>query len=248
MEIPLSLSEWILACGVVLLGALIQGSIGFGVALLGAPLLYLINPQLVPAPVIMIGMTLPMLILARDWHDVALADVGWILPGKLLGTVLAAILLGYLSDRWLGLIFGSLVLLGVLLSVMGRFPKAGHKQRFLGGSLAGFMATTTSIGGPPLALVLQHMHGARLRGTLSACFLPGGVMSLLALAWVGRLGPAEWLMGISLLPAMVLGFLLSFRLAHWLDRAWLRPALLAVSGLAGLAAIGNGIHQLFIAA
>ncbi|MCP1728033.1 putative membrane protein YfcA [Natronospira proteinivora] len=244
MAFSLSFWEWVLASLVVIIGALVQGSIGFGVALLGAPLLFLINPMLVPAPVIIIGMSLPLLILLRDHHAVVYRDVAWVLPGKLLGSLMAAALLGVVSESALGLVFGALVLLGVGLSLSRRFPLPGGRHLFAAGGVAGFMATTTSIGGPPLALVFQHVRGARLRGTLSACFIPGGIFSLAALWWVGRLGWSELMAGLSLFPAIISGFLLSAYLAHWLDRGWLRPALLAVSALAGLTAVVNAAWQL----
>lgn len=237
MELPLSLLQWILASLVILGGALIQGSIGFGVALLGAPLLYLIEPALIPGPVIIVGISLPLLILMREWRSVHPPDVGWAVGGKLVGIPLAAVVLGRVSEQALGMIFGVLVLLGVALSALGRIPHPRRGHKLLAGFLAGFMATTTSIGGPPLALAFQSYAGPRLRGTLSAIFVPGGFLSLAALAWVGRFGTAEILMGISLLPAIGLGFWLSGYTAPALDRAWLRPALLAVSALAGGVAI-----------
>lgn len=241
VELPISMTDWLLATGIVLVGAIIQGAIGFGVALVGAPLLYLIDPVFVPAPVIMIGMTLPAMILARDWHSVDFRDVAWVLPGMAGGSVIAGWILGVLTARMLGLVFGVLVLVAVAISAVGRMPRPGRGGLAVAGTAAGFMATTTSIGGPPLALAFQHVRGPRLRGTLSACFLPGGVFSLLALSWADQLGPTEWLIGLSLLPAITAGFLLSGRLTRYLDRGWLRPALLIVSAAAGAAAVVRAV-------
>lgn len=241
MEFPLSLLQWMLASLVILGGALVQGSIGFGVALLGAPLLYLIEPSLIPGPMIIAGMSLPMLILAREWRAVHFPDAGWTVAGKAVGIALAGLVLGWIPENALGLVFGLLVLFGVALSAAGRIPSPRRPHMSLAGGLSGFMATTTSIGGPPLAIVFQGYPGARLRGTLSAVFIPGGVLSLLTLALVGRLGLVELALGLSLLPAIIVGFWLSGYTARALDRAWLRPALLAVSALAGFAAILQAI-------
>lgn len=237
MPFPLTLTEWLLATAVVILGAIVQGTIGFGVALLGAPLLFLINPALVPAPVIIIGMSLPLLILVRDHRAVKVSDVGWVLPGMAVGSALAALVLGVISEQALGLLFGVLVLLGVALSVGFRFPDPKRPHLLSAGFVTGFMATTTSIGGPPLALAFQNVRGARLRGTLSGCFVPGGFLSLAALAWADRLGWAELALGLSLYPAIIIGFVLSGKLTRLVDRQWLRPALLCVSALAAIASI-----------
>jgi uncharacterized protein len=231
----------LLATLVMVAGAMIQGSIGFGVALLGAPLLFLINPMLVPAPVIIAGMTLPVMILARDHHAVVFRDLAWALPRKLAGTVAAAVLIGIISADALGLLFGVLVLVAVLLCALGWAPRPGPGMLLSAGGLSGFMATSTSIGGPPLALVYRHQTGARLRGTLSAIFIPGGVLSLTALALVGRFGLAELLAGLALLPGVILGFWLSNHSARYLDRSWLPQAVLAISALAAIAAILRSI-------
>ncbi|QIT57007.1 sulfite exporter TauE/SafE family protein [Aquisalimonas sp. 2447] len=237
MDIPLSLTEWVLATLVILGGSLIQGAIGFGVALVGAPLLYLIQPALIPGPMLLAGMCLPMMILLRDWRAVHFPDAGWAVVGQVPGALAGIAVLAVIAQDLLGLVFGALVLLGVALSAVGRIGRPRQHHVFMASGLAGLMATTTSIGGPPLALAFQHYHGARLRGTLSAVFVPGGVIIIGTLAAFGRFGVPELLMGLSLLPGVAVGFWLSGRLAAWLDRDWLRPALLGVSAVAAVAAM-----------
>jgi hypothetical protein len=63
----------------------------------------------------------------------------------------------------------------------------------------------------------------------------GLVISLGALALVGRFGRSEILSSILLFPAVLVGFLLSARVAAVLDRGHTRKAILAASALAGLA-------------
>lgn len=237
MDIPLGLLQWLLASLVVFVGSLIQGAIGFGVALIGAPLLYLIQPALIPGPMLLAGMCLPMMILLRDWRAVHFPDAGWAVVGQLPGALAGIAVLGVVAQDLLGVVFGALVLLGVALSAVGRIGRPRQHHVFMASGLSGLMATTTSIGGPPLALVFQHFTGARLRGTLSAVFVPGGVIIIGALAAIGRFGVVELVMGLSLLPGGAAGFWLSSRCAAWLDRAWLRPAVLTVSAIAALAAM-----------
>jgi hypothetical protein len=233
--------EWALAWAIVLGGTILQGSIGFGVALVAAPLLYLIHPGFVPGPMIVAGLFVPALILWRERRGVEGADVARVVPGTVAGTAVAAAVIGWVSEDALGLLFGALVLLAVGLSLGPRPPVPGRRLLFAAGGLAGFMAATTSIGGPPLALAFQDRAGTRLRGTLSACFVPLGVLSLLALYLGGRLGGPEIAAGAALLPAVLVGFLVSGRTARALDRAWLRAGVLAVSALAGVVAIARAV-------
>ncbi len=239
---PLTPGEWGLANAVLLVGAVVQGSVGFGIALLGAPILFLLNPLLVPAPMLIAGMALPALILLRDWKGLDSQGLWWALPGQLAGSALSALVVTVLPQAGLALVFGVLVLLGVGLSTFGSAPASPTAGYLVtAGSISGFMATATSIGGPPLALVYQGTSGTRLRATLSSIFVAGGLISLSALAIAGRLGIEELQAGVSLLPAVLVGFGLSGFIVQALDRFWLREAVLAVSALAGAGAVVQGL-------
>jgi len=241
-NLPLTVEEWLLASLVLVAGAVVQGSVGFGVALLGAPLLFLVNPALVPGPMLVAGLTLPALILVRDRAGLLKGPVAWALAGFLVGSVLAGGLVASLPGDGLALVFGSLVLLAVALSALGWAPAEPHGRHLAAaGTLAGFMATATSIGGPPLALVFQNASGQRLRATLSAIFVPGGLFALLSLAAVDRFDGAGLVLGLALLPAVFAGFWLSGFTIRALDRAWLRPAVLAVSAVAGAGAMARAL-------
>lgn len=233
----IELGEWVLATLVLIVGTVVQGSIGFGVALLGAPVLYWIDPVLVPGPMLVVGMVTPLMILIRERRDLDVAGIRWAIPGQLSGAGLAGVVLARVDESHLSLIFGTLVLLAVGLSLVAGAPRPTGRRLLAGGTLSGFMATATSIGGPPLALAYQGVSGARLRASLSAVFVVGAFGSLGALAWIGRFGATELFLGLSLLPGIAIGFWLSGYTARALDRRWLRGAVLGVSAVAGLAAV-----------
>ena len=234
-------AEWLVVEAVVAVGALLQGAVGFGVALVAAPLLMLVRPELVPAPMILAAWSLTVLIAVRDRRGVDWRGLRWTVPGLLAGTAAAVLLVKNLSAEGMGLMFGSLVLAAVGLSLAGWHPLPRARNLLLAASAAGFMGTATSVGGPPMALVYQGETGLRLRGTRSAVFLVGGALSLTGLALAGRFGPTEIGAGLGLLPGVVVGFLLSGPLAAYLDGYWLRPAVLAVSAVAALAVLARSV-------
>ncbi len=237
MPIELTLLEWLLALGVVLLGTILQGSIGFGVGLLGAPLLFLIDRALVPAPLVLVGFVTPLLILWRERRAVIYRDAAAVVPGAAVGAALGAVALRSISEAVLGVLFGVLVLIAVALSAIHRVPTVGPRGLAVAGSASAFMATTTAVGGPPLALALQNRSGSALRGTMSACFVPLGLLVLLAHSSADRFGLAELIAGVSLLPAVGVGFVVSHYTAEALDRRWLRPTVLAISAVAAVVAL-----------
>jgi hypothetical protein len=222
---------------VILAGALLQGTIGLGLALLAAPLLYLVDPRLVPGPLMVSSLALTLLMARREWHAVQGRDLGWALGGRMAGTVAAVAVLAVLSAREMDLLFGGLVLAAVGLTALGVTLRPAPPTLITAGAVSGFMGTLTSIGGPPIALLYQHESAARIRGTLSAFFVAGVVMSIGALAAVGRFGMVEARLGGLLLPGTVLGYWLSHHTAGRLAERHVRPALLLVSAGAALAVI-----------
>ena len=105
------------------------------------------------------------------------------------------------------------------------------------GTISGLMGTTSSVGGPPLALVYQKQMGPRIRGTLAVIFIFGAIISIISLAIIGRFGLKEIQAGVILFPGIIVGFLLSSRTARILDRGFTRPAVLLASSISGIIVI-----------
>ncbi len=229
--------ELLIASAVVALGAVVQGTIGFGVGLVGTPLLLLIEPRLVPGPLLCAAGVLTVLLTHREWQGIEFPDLKWALSGYAVGIVAAAGLLVALSTKQLAITFGALVLLGVLLTAAGFRLRPSPRLLVGAGVLSGIMGTTASIGGPPIALVYQHASGARIRGTLSAYFVIGIVMSITGLSLIGRFGSQELLLAVGLLPGVLTGFVISHWTSGILDRHYLRTGVLLLSATAGVIVI-----------
>jgi len=227
----------LVAAGAVFAGSVVQGAVGFGMALIAAPVLFLIDPRLVPGPMIFASMALTSLTAYRDRDAIDTRGLGWGLAGRLPGTVLGALMLAIIPPERLATPLGAVVLLGVVLSASGLHVAVNRRTLFGAGLLSGFMGTASSIGGPPIAMLYQHAPGNRLRGTLSAYFVIGGVMSLIAIAAAGRFGTAELIWGMWLVPAAAIGFVVSNAFTSWLDRGLTRPAILCVAAVTGLGVI-----------
>jgi uncharacterized protein len=233
----LTLPQFLAATVVVALGAVLQGTIGFGLGLFGAPLLLLIDPLLVPGPLLGASAVLTLLLTRREWGGVRGGDLGWALGGRLAGTLAALAVLTALPAERLDLLLGGLVLLGVALTASGLHLRPTPRMLLGAGALSGFMGTTTTIGGPPIALVYSRESGPRLRGTLSAFFVVGVMVSVIGLALVGRFGLRELRLAGLLLPGVVVGFVASRHTSTALDRGFLRPAVLGVSAISALVVI-----------
>ena len=221
----------------VAFSAWIQGSVGFGYALVSAPLLALVAPSLVPGPILLSSMLLSMATGFRERRDIDRRGVSLALAGRVPGVMIGAAALAWLPEATMNVVFAAAVLFGVGLSVSGlRLPLT--VPTLVGtGFLSGVMGTMTSIGGPPIALVYQDAKGPQLRSTLNTYFALGSGMSIAALAAAGHFGARELGDGAMLLPATAVGFLLSGSSRAWLDHGRTHTAVMWVASLSAMAVV-----------
>lgn len=219
----------VVAAAAVVIGSILQGSVGFGFGTFAAPLLAIVDRELVPGPMLFLALILTALIALRERADFDLGGVKWALAGRLPGTALGAAAVAVLPQRGLTIAFGVTVLLAVGVSLVGWRVPATPRNLLAAGMASGLMGTATSIGGPPIALVYQDAPGARLRSTLSGFFVVGAALSLVALALFGTFGRDEMAASLLLVPPMAIGYAASGAAGRVLDRGRTRTAVLVMS-------------------
>jgi uncharacterized membrane protein YfcA len=233
MNFPLDIGSALMAFGIAALGAVLQGSVGFGLGLLSVPLLILINPVFIPGPLLLAAFFLNLLISRRERMSIDFNSVKWAVPGRILGSIVGAGLLTLIPQGHLSVLFGFMVLIAVGISLRGWEMSLSPWNIFGAGIFSGFMGTTSAVGGAPMALVFQRQTGSWIRGTLSVIFAVGTVISMLSLFVIGKFGWEEIQAASVLFPAIVLGFFLSHQTARILDRGFIRIAVLITSAGSG---------------
>jgi uncharacterized protein len=228
---PLTL---VVATAAVATGALVQGSIGFGLNLVAAPVLVLLDPRFVPVPVIVAALFVNLLLVARSRGENGWARVRWSMAGALPMCIVGAFAVAALDQRDLEITFAVLVLLGVASSLSGFHPRRSAPNLAVAGAAAGFMGTTTGVGGPPMALLFQHERGPLLRASLLRFFLFTSVVALIALTALGEVRASDLGLALVLLPGSLLGYLAAPHLTRRLDHGYVRHAVLAVSAVSSV--------------
>lgn len=221
-------------------GAIIQGSIGFGYALVAVPALTLIRPEALPATILLLAFPMTILMALRERRAIDVPGFAWMTAGRTVGIGGGLALLTAVPARSLSILLGAFILLGVLLSGLAPDLEVKTSTRLIAGVASGVMGTAAGIGGPALALVYQSRPGPQLRSTLALSFAVGIVLSIAGLAAAGRAELWHALLALRLLPALLLGLLVARTAARWLDERWLRPAVLAFAAISGVVAIVQG--------
>lgn len=190
------------------------------------------------------AMLLTSLVGFRERRHVHWPEVGVGTVGRIIGMIPAAFAIRYLSQSSYDLLFSAAVLFGVIVSVLGWHCRLTSRNLLLAAIGSGFASTVSAIGGPPLALVYQHAEAPKIRGTLSAIFTIGSPISLVGLWWAGRFGWVELMLGMLMMPAIVVGFLLSRHTAGRLNDRHTRPAVLALSALVAIVVMTRALVSL----
>lgn len=232
MHLPVPIPALIIASVVVLIGTMIQGSVGFGLGSFAVPLLLILDPVFVPGPVLALAFVLTILIFRRNRTEVVFSEIRWGIAGRVVGSIAGAAVLSVIARQYTAPLIAVLVLMALGFMLAGR-RLALTVPNLLGiAALSGFMGTVASIGGPPLALLYYNQTGSRIRGTLSGIFIVGAIVAIVSLIVIGRFGIQELTISLCLMPALTAGYLLSSFSARFLDRGYLQPAILVISGAA----------------
>lgn len=214
---------------VLLAAAVVQGAIGYGMNLIVAPLFALMDPGLVPVPLLLVATLNAALATAREHRHVDWRGVGWAMTGRVPGTALGVGVVALLPERPFAAVVGVSVLICVGLSLIAWRPRPTPRALLVAGVASGTFGTAVAIGGPPVALLYQHSAGPTIRATMAVIFALGSIASLIGLAIGGRVHGEPLTQAALLLPFMVAGFLLSNPLRRILDAGWTRPVVLVVA-------------------
>lgn len=231
---------WILT----MIGSLLQGVTGFGLAVLVLPaLLLLIEPQSAVVIALLLNFLLSAGILLATRKDV---DPRYAVPltiGSVLGMPLGVGLLLVIPPESLKIMVIWLVLTFLLLQVLGHARPVRRDQllAWVVGGTSGVLQSATGLGTPPAALFLsnqgvpkeKYRAGMALRTTVLSLF------SLLVLTPTGIVTNTLLLKTLALSPALIIGFALGLYLSNRVSETiFVRLTLLLIASVVLLSLIG----------
>ncbi len=224
---------------IVGLGAFVQRIIGFGLAVVAAPFVVMVEPQVMPAALLLTVLPLPALEVARGWRQIRWPWFGSAMIGRLATTPLGVYLVAVASAEVVSLSVAAMVLVAVAGSMTRVRIRATNPRALVAGLLTGVSATAASIGGPFLGLVLQEEPPRIVRATLAPFFLVGAAVSFTALLGAGEVHREAVVAGIAWLPFVAAGTLLAQPVRHRIDPLLFRRAMLALATVAALAVVAR---------
>lgn len=229
------------AVGIVLFGAVVQGTIGFGLGLLAAPVIATVLPEAIPVTMVLVAWPIGAYSAAREVDAVDRTSLPWLLVGAVPGTLVGLWIVHVADPHQLAVVVGVVTILGVAVTALGRDVPLNRTSASIAGLISNVTGTAASVGGPPVALLFQHQRGPIVRSTLGVYFVVSGALSVIGYAATGAITLDRVLLAAALVPAMLLGAWASKHFHGFVDAGWLRPAVLTLSVLAGALAILRGV-------
>ncbi|UCG39967.1 MAG: sulfite exporter TauE/SafE family protein [Acidimicrobiia bacterium] len=223
-------TEWLLIAATIVVGAAIQGSIGFGMGVFAVPILALIDPAFVPVPVLLASIVLSVAGFLRERTDTDFRGAARVLIGRVPGSAIGVVLLTLVTTRTLSIVIGVMVLLAVVAFARGWHIPVTPTSEVATGVVSGALGTSTAVGGPPVALLYSRNRGPEVRATLSAILMVGMTVNIIALGIGGFLTTESLLRAVVLTVPTLIGFGLSSWTKRHVDGAILRRGILIASG------------------
>ena len=209
----MSTEQLIIAAITVAFAAFVQGSSGLGFALIVAPVLTLVQPELLPVTVLFLMLPLNAYVALREKHALNVRGASWISLGRFVGTFGGLAVLAFLSANALAIFVGASTIAAAVVTWFIPAFAPGILAFLAAGLITGITETATGIGGPPLALTYQHRPPAEMRATMALCFLVGELISLAFLFAMDKVQMLHLNAAIELLPALAVGAVAS-RFVH----------------------------------
>jgi uncharacterized protein len=205
------------AIAAVLFGAtLIRSAFGFGEALVAVPLLALVIPVDVAAPVaVLVSITVAGIVVAQDWRKVHLRSASWLVLSTMVGIPLGLMLLRAVAEPVVKGVLACVIIAFSGYSLLSGKQRQLKNDRFawLFGFSAGVLGGAYGMNGPPLVVYgsLRGWSPEHFRATLQGYFLPASLAGLVGYQLAGL-----WTPEVNRLYVLSLPFVL---LATFLGRA-----------------------------
>jgi uncharacterized protein len=174
---------------VLFFATFIRSALGFGEALVAVPLLALVMPVQVAAPLaVLVSITVAVIVVLQDWRNVHVRSAGWLVLSTLFGIPLGLLLLKTVPESVVKTILGIFIIAFALYSLAGRKPEL-HSDRLAPffGFAAGILGGAYGMNGPPLVIygVMRRWQPTQFRATLQGYFLIASIVGMAGYAVTG---------------------------------------------------------------
>ncbi len=238
----LTLLEVIFIAVLLFVSSAVQGVLGFGFAVIASPIIVQINPNLVPQLLALLGLPIALRVFFREKDGVDLSKVKPLIVGRLVGGPIGLLLLLNLSEKYLSIAVGVIVLVAGLGSFFGWVINRNNLNSFLAGTFSGIFGMVAAVGGPPVALLYRNTKSEEFRPSLNSVFSIGILITLSLLLLSGNLFMDHLLLFVLFLPFVLIGVRVSSSIFSKFSDSFIATSVTYFSVLSGLYVILRNLN------
>lgn len=208
---------------VVFVASVVRSAFGFGEALIAVPLLALMLPVSVAAPLaVLLSITIAAVVVVQDWRKIHLRSTGWLLLPTFAGIPLGLWLLRSAHPNIVKAVLALVIILFSGYLLLGRQPlrleNDSHPWLLACGLLAGVLGGAYGMNGPPLVIYgsMRRWSPQHFRATLQGYFLPASAVAMAGYGasglWTRQVTHLYLVSLVTAVPAIFLGREINHRL------------------------------------
>lgn len=198
----------VLVMAVIFIATFIRSAFGFGEALIAVPLLALIMPIDVAAPVaVLVSITVALVVVAQDWRHVHFRSAGLLFVSSCAGIPIGLWLLAAVPEQAVKSVLAVTIILFsafFLLNKSSATLKTENSSPIFG-FVAGILGGAYGMNGPPIVAygTLRRWSPQHFRATLQGYFLPTSIVVMFGYWVVGLWVPSVTYYYLLTLPVVV---------------------------------------------
>lgn len=240
---------YITAIPAVLIYGIGKGGLGGALGIIAVPLMALvISPTQAAAILLPILCVMDVFAVRQHYRSADYSVLRQILPGSLLGVLLAGIFLSVTPEAGLKLLIGALSLvfcLQYMLQGNNEKKKPGRASAWWWGGLGGFSSTAIHAGGGPASIYLLplQLEKVTLIATMAVLFAIINLVKLIPYSLLGGFDSKNLMTALVLMPLAPVGVYMGVWLLHRVSQDWVYRLCYVFLFISGMKLFTDGLLQ-----
>lgn len=199
----------VLVMAVIFVATFIRSAFGFGEALIAVPLLALIMPIDVAAPVaVLVSITVSLVAVTQDWRHIHFRSAGLLFASTCAGIPIGLWLLAAVPEQVVKTVLAIVIITFSAFFLLNRSPVTLKTEKAVPvfGFMAGILGGAYGMNGPPLVAygTLRRWSPQQFRATLQGYFLPASIVVMFGYWAAGLWVPSVTRYYLLTLPVVVI--------------------------------------------
>lgn len=229
-----SIESFLLVNFILIVSSILQMATGVSVGMIIVPALALISYTLIPVPIVFASLTLTIMMAYKGREHIDLKNVYQVNIGMFIGIFVAVYLLKSIHFDYLGLVFGVLILISVLISLKLKTFTLSPTVNYIGGLAAGIMGAMAAVGGQILAMLFQNHPLESIKATLAFLYTLFSIVMLLVFYYFGEFSYEQMISGLYMMPGFLIGFFVAPIFSKYFNPKYAKAVVLSMATMGSL--------------